>query len=223
GEIRHWRGAYQQSWLNNPDHPLDWKLKTETAAAGPLWDLGSHAVDLAHYLVGDFAFLTCHGKQFIEKRPLASDPSQIGEVEVECTANLMGEFTNGAVATIETTRYATGRRNRHTFEIYGTKGAITWDMEDMNRLKFYSESDPEHLRGFRDILVTERCHEYANAWWPPGHIIGYEHGFVHAAVDFMQAIKDGNGIKPDFRDGVKIIEVLEAALRSMEGAGRVDL
>lgn len=223
GEIRHWRGAYQQSWLNNPDHPLDWKLKTETAAAGPLWDLGSHAVDLAHYLVGDFAFVTCHGKQFISERPLASDPSQTGRVEVECVANLMGEFTNGAVATIETTRYATGRRNRHTFEIYGTKGAITWDMEDMNRLKFYSESDPGHLRGFRDILVTERCHDYANAWWPPGHIIGYEHSFVHAAVDFMQAVKDGNGIRPDFRDGVKIMEVLEAALRSMEGAGRVDL
>ena len=85
------------------------------------------------------------------------------------------------------------------------------------------KSDPDHLKGFRDILVTERSHEYANAWWPPGHIIGYEHSFVHAAVDFMQAVKDGTGIKPDFNDGVKIIEVLEAALRSMEGAGRVDL
>lgn len=223
GEIRHWRGGYQQSWLNNPDHPLDWKLKKASAGAGPLWDLGSHAVDLAHFLVGDFARLTCHGKQFVRERKLAADPTQTGEVEVECAANLIGEFTNGAVATIETTRYATGRRNRHTFEVYGTKGAITWDMEDMNRLKFYNEADPDHLVGFRHILATERCHDYVNAWWPPGHIIGYEHAFVHAAVDFMQAIEDGKGIQPDFGEGVRIMKVLEAALHSMETGAWVEL
>ncbi len=223
GEIYHWRGAYQQSWLVNPEHPLDWKLRKDTAAAGPLWDLGSHAVDLAHFLVGDIANITCQGKQFIKERPLASDPSQIGQVEVECAANMLCEFTNGALGTIETTRYATGRRNRHSFEIYGTKGAITWDMEDMNRLKFYSGGDPEHANGFRDILVTERCHQYANAWWPPGHIIGYEHSFVHAAIDFLHAVKDGGKITPDLEDNVKIIRVLEAALQSMDSGNRVDL
>ena len=191
GEIFHWRGAYQQSWLINPDHPLDWKLKKATAGAGPLWDLGSHAVDLAHHLVGDFANITCQGKQFTTERPLAEDPSKIGQVEVECAATMLAEFQNGALGSIETTRYATGRRNRHTFEIYGTKGALTWDMEDMNRMKFFSESDPGHLVGFRDMLVTERVHDYANAWWPPGHIIGYEHGFVHAVVDFSESNQRG--------------------------------
>ncbi|MAS93012.1 MAG: dehydrogenase [Verrucomicrobiales bacterium] len=219
GEIYHWRGAYQQSWLTNAEYPVDWKLKKATAGAGPLWDLGSHAVDLAHYLVGDFKEISCRGKQFISERPLASDPSQMGEVEVECAALMTGEFQNGALATIETTRYATGQKNRHTFEIYGSKGSMTWDMQDMNRLQFYSTSDAEHASGFRDILVTERCHEYVNAWWPPGHIIGYEHGFVHAAVDFLQAIKDGKGITPDFHDGVRIMKVLDAALESMDGSG----
>lgn len=223
GEIYHWRGAYQQSWLINPDHPLDWKLKKDTAAAGPLWDLGSHAVDLAHYLVGDFANITCQGKQFTEERPLASNPSETGKVEVECAANMMGEFTNGALATIETTRYATGRRNRHTFEVYGSKGALTWDMEDMNRLQFFDNGSPDHLVGFRDILVTERSHEYANAWWPPGHIIGYEQTFVHACNDFMHAIKEGRTLDPDFEEGIKLIEVLEAALKSMETGARVEI
>jgi len=223
GEIHHWRGAYQQSWLVNPDHPIDWKLRRETAGAGPLWDLGSHAVDLAHHLVGDFAEIDCRGKNFIKERPLASDPSTTGGVEVECAALVSGEFENGALATIETTRYGTGRRNRHTFEVYGSRGALTWDLEDMNRLRFFSTDDPDHASGFRDILVTERCHEYANAWWPPGHIIGYEHTFVHAAVDFLEAVGRGGGIHPDFRDGVKIMEVLEAARRSMEGAGRLTL
>ena len=220
GEIYHWRGAYQQSWLVNPDHPIDWKLRRETAAAGPLWDLGSHAVDLAHFLCGDFANLTCQGKHFIAERPLASDPSQRGEVEVECAALMMGEFTNGALGTIETTRYATGRRNRHTFEIYGSEGALSWDMEKMNQLQYFSQSDEPRTIGFRDIGVTERCHDYVKNWWPPGHIIGYEHGFVHAVEDFLEAVHERKRIEPDLDDGVKILEVLEAALRSMESGAR---
>ena len=223
GEILHWRGAYQQSWLLNPNHPIDWKLKKKTAAAGPLWDLGSHAVDLAHYLVGDFSSITCQTAQFQETRPLAEDPSKTGQVEVECSALMLAEFENGAQGSIETTRYASGRRNRHTFEIYGTGGALTWDMEDMNRLKFYSEKDHRSMAGFRDIMVNEPLHEYAKNWWPPGHIIGYEHGFVHAAADFLEAIADKSGITPDFRDGVRITRVLEAALSSAESGSRVKI
>ncbi len=223
GKILHWRGAYQQSWLLNPNHPLDWKLQRSTAAAGPLWDLGSHAVDLAHFLVGDFASITCQTTQFQTERPLSTDPSKKGHVDVECSALMLAEFNNGAQGTIETTRYASGRRNRHTFEVYGTGGALTWDMEDMNRLKFYSENDPRDRAGFRDILVTEPVHEYAKNWWPPGHIIGYEHGFVNAAADFLEAIKSKKQIFPNFADGVKIIKVLEAALESSETNQRVFL
>lgn len=221
GRILHWRGAYQQSWLLDPRHPIDWKLRRMTAAAGPLWDLGSHAVDLAHYLAGDFASVTCQTTQFTRERPLAEDPARKGEVEVECSALMLAEFKNGAQGTIETTRYASGRRNRHTFEIYGTGGALCWDMEDMNRLKFYSEKDAQAVAGFRDIMVNEAVHDYAKNWWPPGHIIGYEHGFVHAAADFLDAIANRGGIAPDFADGVKIIRVLEAALDSASQGRRI--
>ncbi len=224
GEITHWRGAYQQSWLLDADHPIDWKLRKATAGAGPLWDLGSHAIDLAHFLVGDIASVDCRMKNFITERPLAEAPDQRGEVEVECAALLTTEFVNGALGSIETTRYATGRRNRHTFEIYGNRGALTWDMEDMNHLQFYSEQDPENARGFRDILATERCHDYVGNWWPPGHIIGYEHTFTHAAADFLEAVAAGPtapGIKPDFHDGVRITRVMEAALRADADGCRV--
>lgn len=223
GEIYHWRGAYQQSWLVNPQHPLDWKLRRATAQAGPLWDLGSHAVDLARFLVGEFVEIDCRTKQFHKERPLAEDPAQMGQVEVECAALMTGEFENGALASIETTRYATGRKNRHTFEIYGRKGAITWDMENMNRLQFYSGKDLADRSGFRDILVTERTHDYVGAWWPPGHIIGYEHGFVHAAVDFLNACATGDTASPNFEDGVKGLQVLEAAAASAESGRRVRL
>lgn len=223
GEVYHWRGAYQQSWLVNPQHPLDWKLRKATAQAGPLWDLGSHAIDLAHFLVGEFAEIDCRGKQFVSERPLAEDSTQSGPVEVECAALMTGEFRNGALASIETTRYATGRLNRHTFEIYGRKGAIAWDMEDMNRLQFHSGKDLPDRLGFRDILVTESVHDYVGAWWPPGHIIGYEHAFVHAAADFLDACAHGGAVEPNFRDGVKSLEVLEAAAESMESGRRVRL
>ncbi len=216
GTIRHWRGAYQQSWLSDPSHPLDWKLRKEFAGAGPLWDLGSHALDLAQFLAGDIIRVVCHTKQFVTQRPIASNPATVGTVDVECAANLMFELGSGGIGTIETTRYATGRDNHHTFEIYGDGGALTWDLEDMNRLQFFDGAGDQSTRGFRSILVTDPSHDYVKNWWPPGHIIGYEHTFVHAAADFLAAIADPgtSSVTPDFSDGVRITQVLEACLRS---------
>ena len=226
GRIYHWRGAYQQSWLIDPEHPLDWKLRKEQAGAGPLWDLGSHAIDLAHHLAGEIAAVSCQMASFVPRRPVEGQPGVTGEVSVECAANLMLEFRDGALGTIETTRYAAGRHNRHTFELYGEKGALLWDLEDMNRLQYLSQADSEATRGFRDILVTSPCHDYVKNWWPPGHIIGYEHGFVHAVADFLEAIHAGpgtTGIRPDFSDGVQITRVMEAALDSAATGRRVEL
>ncbi len=223
GDLYHWRGAYQQSWLIDPQMPLNWKLKKETAKAGPQWDLSSHSVDLANYLVGDITSVSCMMKNFITERPLEGDPSQRGEVTVEDAALMMVEFENGALGSFESTRFATGRRNHHTFEIYGSRGALTWDLEDMNRLQFLSMDDDDHARGFRDILATERIHDYAKNWWPPGHIIGYEHTFVHAVADFLDAVTSNGSMTPNFADGVKVLKVLEAGLESAQSGARVEL
>lgn len=226
GEIYHWRGAYQQSWLLNPDFPVNWKLKKDTALSGPLWDLGSHNIDLALHLVGAIDSVSCQTKTFIKERPLASDPSKTGEVDVDDAALLLADFKNGAMGTIETTRYAYGRRNRHTFEIYGSKGALTWDLEDINHLHFASDEDDARTPGFRKILATEGVHDYAKAWWPPGHVIGWEHTFVHAVADFIEAIVETqkNGIAktitPNFDDGLEILGVLEAAMKSSQTGER---
>jgi len=222
GDLYHWRGAYQQSWLIDPEMPLNWKLKKETAKAGPQWDLSSHSVDLANYLVGDITSVSCMMKNFITERPLESDPSQKGKVTVEDAALMMVEFENGALGSFESTRFATGRRNHHTFEIYGSRGALTWDLEDMNRLQFLSMEDEDHARGFRDILATERMHDYAKNWWPPGHIIGYEHTFVHAVADFLETVAKGGSMTPNFADGVKVLKVLEAGLESAKSGTRVE-
>ncbi len=223
GDLYHWRGAYQQSWLVDPNVPMSWKLRKDTAFAGPQWDLNSHNVDLAHYLVGDITSVSCLTSNFIKERPLADDPSKKGTVEVEDAALMMVEFENGALGSFEATRFATGRRNHHTFEIYGSRGALAWDLEDMNRLQFLSLDDPDHARGFRNIIATERVHRYAKNWWPPGHIIGYEHTFVHAMADFLEAVAGNAPIKPDFEDGVRVLKVLEAGLASAESGKKVVL
>lgn len=118
------------------------------------------------------------------------------------------ESLRGALGSFAATRFAPGRKNYNYFEIYGSKGSLIFDLERMNELKFFSSDDPDNTQGFRTILATEKVHDYISAWWSPGHLIGYEHGFVHAVIE------------PNFYDGMKKMEVLDAGLRSAEIGGR---
>jgi len=232
GRIFHWRGAYQQDWIVDPNFPLTWQLQKETAGAGPHADLNSHSVDLARYLVGEIRTVSCLTASFIKERPLSAGSAtfstgggdkkaETGPVTVEDASLMMVEFASGAVGSFEATRFASGRKNRNTFEIYGSEGSLTFDLESMNELQFHSRSDPVHAQGFRTILATEPCHPYVSKWWPPGHILGYEHAFVHGVADFVQAIAHNTPIEPDFSDGVKCMKVLEAGLVSAVSGSRV--
>ncbi len=235
GRIFHWRGAYQQDWIVDPDFPLTWHLRKETAGSGPHGDLNSHSVDLARFLVGEIRTVSCLTKRFIDRRPLPGEgaatfsagsgegPRETGEVTVEDASLMLAEFEDGAVGSFEATRFAPGRKNRNTFEIYGSEGSLAFDLERMNELQFFSRSDPAEAQGFRTILATESCHPFIAHWWPPGHIIGYEHAFVHAVVDFVRAVAEDKPIRPDFEDGLRCIEVLEAGLQSAEQGRRVEV
>ncbi|MCK0148287.1 Gfo/Idh/MocA family oxidoreductase [Arenibacter sp. F26102] len=225
GDIYHWRSSYQQDWITDPDFPITWQLKKEWARAGPHWDLNSHCVDLAHYLIGPIKDVTAITTNFITERPIAIEGStgnlkgrasegQMEKVTVEDAALMLVNFSNGAVGSFEATRFANGRKNKLSFEIYGKKGSLTFDLEKMNELGYYAVDDQEQLRGFRTILVTEDNHPYMENWWPAGHIIGYEHTFIHAVADFISAISEQNSISPNFHDGVEVIKVLEAGLQS---------
>jgi predicted dehydrogenase len=233
GRIFHWRGSYQQDWIVNPEFPLTWHLQKETAGTGPHGDLNSHSVDLALYLVGEIKSVSCLMTNFIKERPLpgegaatfsagkSSGPRQKGEVTVEDASLMMVEFSSGAVGSFEATRFAPGRKNHNTFEIYGSNGSLVFDFERMNELLYFSRQDPENAQGFRTILATESSHEYMANWWPPGHVIGYEHGFIHGMVDFVHAIDKNTPIKPDFADGLRCIEVLEAGCKSAQTGQRI--
>jgi predicted dehydrogenase len=226
GRIFHWRATYQQDWIIDPVFPLTWHLQKEHAGSGPHGDLNSHSVDLAHFLVGRIETVSCLTASFIGERPLPGAGAATfsagesigsvarGTVTVEDASLMHVRFANGAIGSFEATRFATGRKNRNRFEIYGSEGSLGFDLERMNELEFYSRNDPEYARGFRTILVTEACHPYTGRWWPPGHTIGYEHTFVHAVADFVTSIHNGGPIHPDFGDGLQVISVLEAGLES---------
>jgi predicted dehydrogenase len=234
GRIFHWRGAYLQSWIVDPNFPLTWHLQKEFAGAGPHWDLNSHSVDLARFLVGEVKSVSCMTSQFIKQRPLPDEEAagtfkgavkgtDQGTVTVEDAAFMLAEFENGALGSFEATRFAPGRKNYNYFEIYGDKGSIVFDLERMNELQFFSHDDPANAQGFRTIIATESAHAYIGNWWPPGHIIGYEHEFVHGVVDFLNAIDQDQKIEPNFYDGMRVMQILEAGLESAAEGCRVEL
>jgi len=226
GRIFHWRGAYLQSWIIDPEFPLTWHLQAEHAGAGPLWDLGSHSVDLARHLVGEIATVQALTTTFITERPLPGSGAGTfkagggvgaaarGTVTVEDAAIMAVTFSNGAIGSFESTRFATGRKNANRFEIYGDKGAVAFDLERLNELEFHDATLPSSEQGFRTVLVTEAAHPYISAWWPPGHVIGYEHTFTHAVADFVRAVIAGQAVHPSIEDGVGTMRVLEAAKRA---------
>jgi predicted dehydrogenase len=234
GRIFHWRGAYLQDWIVDPDFPLTWHLQRERAGAGPHFDLGSHNVDLARFLVGEVARVGAMSARFIEERPLpgagaatfragAGGGDARGPVTVEDAAFVTLAFENGALGSIDTSRFAPGRKNHQTFEIYGSEGSLLFDLERSNELQFFSRRDPVHAQGFRTILATEGVHPFMQAWWPPGHLIGYQHPFFHAVVDFLRAIAEGGEVRPNFEDGLRETLILEAALEAARSGRHVDV
>ena len=215
GEIYHYRGTYLQDWVVDPELPLLWRFQKEKAGSGALGDIGSHSLDLARFLVGEIVEISGDLETFIKERPLVDDPASTGPVTVDDAATALVRFTSGALGTIEGTRLALGRKNHNRFEINGSKGSLSFDLERMNELEVYLESAPPEQRGFRRILVTDpEHHPYIGSWWPPGHIIGYEHTFTHTVYDLLEGIESGQSPQPNFEDGVRNQRVLEAWERS---------
>ncbi len=202
-------------------------MQKNISGSGTHGDINAHIIDLGRYLVGEFKEVCGLMHTFITERPLqdASGKGQgltskaakkMGKVTVDDAALFIGRFENGALANLEATRFALGRKNCIQIEINGSKGSLSFDFEDMNRLKFFDNTNPPDRQGFRDILVTQQngVHPYFGQWWPPGHIIGYEHTFVHTIADFVNACVDGKPVQPTFEDGLKNQRVLEAVEES---------
>ena len=221
--LYHFRARYAQDWILDPAFPLVWRLQAEHAGSGAHGDIDAHLIDLGRYLVGELREVCGLLETFVKERPLLADTgtglsargtARTGPVTVDDAVSWIGRFDGGAIANVEATRFAAGRKNHLTFELNGSRGSLVFDFEDMNRLRFYRTDDPADLRGFRDILVTEADHPFAGAWWPPGHILGYEHTFVHTFADFVHAVVAGRSVHPTFADGLANARVLSAVQAS---------
>jgi predicted dehydrogenase len=218
GAIRHWRAIYLQDWLLDPEAPMSWRLRKETGGAGPLADLGSHLVDLAHFLIGPIREVVSTGETFVNERPLEGTDSanpEMDQVTVNDSAAFLARFDCGAIGTFETSPMIPGRKAKESFEINGSEGSVVFDLERMNELQVYFEDEVPEASGFRTVIVTEPEHPYMEGWWPPGHIIGYEHTFVHTVRDLLDGIKTGIGPGPTFEDGYRCQAVLDAVERSL--------
>ncbi len=227
GTVRQARALYLQDWLADEDGPMTWRLDKEQAGSGSLGDIGAHAIDLVEHITG--ATLTSVSgtlETFVRERPLLAEgvglsgtaSTERGTVTVDDAAwflgRLAGGAADGAVGSFEATRYATGRKNGLTIELSGTSGAIRFDLESMNELQVYDASAPAGEQGFTRVLVTEPEHPYMAAWWPTGHLIGYEHTFTHEVADLVTAIADGTEPRPSFAEGLHVQRVLDAVERS---------
>jgi predicted dehydrogenase len=227
GEINQVRASYLQDWLVDPSVPLAWRLQKDLAGSGALGDIGAHAIDLAQFVTGlTLSSVSGTMETIVKQRPIAESRvglggtggHEMGTVTVDDLALFTGRFNNGVLGSFEATRFSSGRKNALRLEVSGTRGAISFDLEDLNSLGFYDATAPASEQGFRKILVTEPQHPYISAWWPAGHMLGYEHGFTHQAKDFIDAISAGTQPTPSFAQGLQVQQVL-AAVEASAGNG----
>jgi predicted dehydrogenase len=226
GQVRHVRAQYLQDWIVDPEFPLVWRLQAEKAGSGALGDIGAHIVDMAQFVIDDrLSGVSALTETFVKERPLPAAASGLsasggagssarGPVTVDDAALFLGRFGGGAVASFEATRFATGRKNAIRLEVNGSAGSLAFDFESMNELSFYDGAEDAETAGFRRILVTEPAHPYAGAWWPPGHLLGYEHSFTHEVVDLITDLAADRDPTPSFADGLQVQLVLDAVSRS---------
>ncbi|MFN8442302.1 MAG: Gfo/Idh/MocA family oxidoreductase [Caldilineaceae bacterium] len=225
GRIYHFRAVYLQEWIM-PHYgtPMIWRLQKATAGSGALGDLGAHIIDLARYLVGDISTVSAVTKTFIPERP--GPDGQLHKVDVDDAFAAVVEFQNGALGTLEASRFAAGRKNGQNIEINGEKGSIRFNLERLNELEvFWVGSQPKETQGFTNVLVSEGYHPWWENWWPQGHMIGWEHTFIHEITHMLDCIVNDKPVAPigaDFNDGYRADVVCDAVIASAAKGKRIE-
>ena len=216
GEVRLFRARYLQDWLVDSVPRPRGACAARHAGSGAFGDLGSHIVDLARFLVGEISEVGGATQSFVSQR--GGVPTDVDEA-----FQALVEFNNGAGGVLEASRVSPGRANSLVFEINGTRGSLAFDLERLNELWFYDGDRPRRVRGFQRILVTDAEQPGLAGWWPPGHVLGWEHTFVDELHHFLGAIASGGDIGPGgatFEDGYRAALVCDAILASARSGAR---
>ena len=220
GDVLQVRCVYLQDWLSDPKAGWSWRNSKKVAGSGAHGDLNAHLIDLVRAMTGlEFASVCGVEQTFYKQRPAGR--GKTAKVDVDDAFCFLAKFKGGAIGTFESTRVAPGRKNYNCIEISGTKGSLRWNLERMNELEFFSAEDQRDAQGWRTVMCMDEVHPYAANWWPDGHIVGYEHTFVHHVADFVAALAGKKPFSPNFDDGVAVQAVLEAAQQSAKQAAWV--
>jgi predicted dehydrogenase len=222
GEVYHVRGRYLQDWLADPNAPWSWRNDASVAGSGALGDLGAHTLDLCRFLVGDVAgdIVDVSGRlrTFVEERPLP-DEDETRPVTVDDAFTAQATFENGALATLGASRVAAGHKNDHTIVVNGSEGSLRFSLERLNELEVLRSDN----RGYETVLVTDQDDPYIDRWWPSGHVIGWEHMFVHENYEFLRSVVGEGSYASDFEAGYRVQELMAAVERSDERGERVQV
>lgn len=227
GRVYHYRAAYLQEWIMpHYNVPRIWRVDKELAGSGALGDLGVHIIDLGRFLVGELESVSAMTRTFVDERPWP-DGSGSGKVDVDDAFVATVQFENGAIGTLEATRFAAGRKNHQVLEINCEKGSMRFNLERMNELEvFWVDEEPRETRGFHDVLISESYHPWWGNWWPHGHIIGWEHTFVHEIAHFLDCIVNDKDVAPygaNFEDGYRAAVICDAILEAAATRKHVDI
>lgn len=225
GEIFHFRASYLQEWVMDPNFPRVWRLDKSEAGSGALGDLGAHIIDLGRFLIGEPKSVMALTKTFIKERP-TPDGSGKAPVDVDDAFEAVFEFQNGAIGTLEASRFAAGRKNHEVLEINGSKGSIAFNLERFNELEVFWTDARRETQGFTDVLITESFHPFWSNWWPHGHIIGWEHTFVHEIAHLLDCIVNNKDVAPygaNFEDGYRNAVICDAIVQSSEEGRRIEI
>jgi predicted dehydrogenase len=221
GRVFHFNAVYYQDWLVDPNFPYVWRNDVKESGSGAHGDMNAHIVDLARFLVGDVEAVNGTKEIFVKQRK--TPDGQMLDVTADDAMYFLAKFECGALGAFLCSRFATGRKNYLRLEIFGSEGSLAFNLERLNELDFFDRSAAIPEQGFRNILVTENIHPYVNAWWPPGHIIGWEHTFIHEVADLLHAIPSKQKVHPDFYDGYRCQLVLDGVSKSAETGQWVEI
>jgi predicted dehydrogenase len=225
GKIYHWRAVYLQEWGMDPKMPISWRFQKDIAGSGSLGDLGAHIIDLARFLVGEPKQVMGKTQNWLPQRPDGSGKMVKSDVDDGVVALI--EFEGGALGTVEASRFCPGRKNYNSFEVNGENGSIQFNLERLNELNvFWKGEDPRETQGFHNALISEGFHPYWSNWWPHGHMLGWEHSFVHEFSHFFDAIVNDKPVDPygaTFADGYRNAVICDAILASAQSGRAVDI
>jgi predicted dehydrogenase len=217
GKIFHYRAKFLQDWTISADLPQGgtglWRLDVAASGSGVTGDLLAHCIDTAIWQNGPIASISAMTETFVKERKHTLT-GKVEKVGIDDACAFLARFSNGSLATFESTRYARGHKALYTLEINGEHASIAWDLHDLHRLRYFDHADDSLVRGWRSVHVTDRDMPYMDHWWVPGLQIGYEHTFVHQVADFLAALARGEQAAPTFRDAQATQVVCDAVLAS---------